>query len=129
MNSTDLQVRFFHKYLKPIRICAGMTQDDLANELGITKHSLYPIERQNAKLTVERYYACRYIIDQKKDDFVNKVIRFFALDENVSNDSKDSLAYYIVSNYNMRQSNCKHGGVEDYVEKYIEKGMNDANKC
>lgn len=100
MNSIDLQVSLFQDYLKPIRLCAGWSQHDMAKIINVSNQTIGFLEIKRREMTVERYYAFRFLIDQKNDPLLNNLVNFFVIDDSVSKKSKDELALTIVGYYN-----------------------------
>ena len=61
----DEELKLFQDNMQLIRQLAGLTQEELGNQIGVTKQTINSIEKKKNKITKTQYIAMRFILKER----------------------------------------------------------------
>lgn len=92
----DEKINRFVKYLPVIRKVAGLSQEDVANEIGTSVTMIGKLENRQSEFTKVYYLAFRKVLDDRivytNNDSLDYVLDILIDDDDCPNELKDELA-------------------------------------
>lgn len=113
------------KYLKPLRLAAGYSGDDVAKLLGVTRITYATLEKSNTTMRLGQYFSFRYIFENLLPadyaDAFQKLMRLLVDREDISDEYRWKVAHEILTKVKLNRKLGTAAMTED-IRSYVMEG-------